>query len=108
MVTMEDIIEELFGEIRDEYDVEENICRKIADNTYLISGKVEVDFINEKYNLKIPTGDYETIAGYIITSIGRIPIQGESIKVDHFNFLIARSSNKSIEVTKMIVEADHE
>ena len=108
MVTMEDIIEELFGEIRDEYDVEENICRKIADNTYLISGKVEVDFINEKYNLKIPTGDYETIAGYIITSIGRIPIQGESIKVDHFNFLIARSSNKSIEVIKMIVEADHE
>ena len=108
MVTMEDIIEELFVEIRDEYDVEENICRKIADNTYLISGKVEVDFINEKYNLKIPTGDYETIAGYIITSIGRIPIQGESIKVDHFNFLIARSSNKSIEVTKMIVEADHE
>lgn len=108
MVTMEDIIEELFGEIRDEYDVEENICRKIAENTYLISGKVEVDFINEKYNLKIPTGDYETIAGYIITWIGRIPIQGESIKVDHFNFLIARSSNKSIEVTKMIVEADHE
>ena len=84
LVTMEDIIEELFGEIRDEYDVEEDICRKIADNTYLINGKVEVDFINEKYNLKLPTGDYETIAGYIITSLGRIPIQGESVKIDHF------------------------
>lgn len=107
MVTMEDIIEELFGEIRDEYDVEENICRKIADKTYLINGKVEVDFINEKYNLKIPTGDYETIAGYIITSLGRIPNQGENIKVDHFNFLIARSSNKTIEVLKMIVETNH-
>jgi CBS domain containing-hemolysin-like protein len=108
LVTMEDIIEELFGEIRDEYDVEEDICRKIADNTYLINGKVEIDFINEKYNLKLPTGDYETIAGFIITSLGRIPIQGENIKIDHFNFLIARASNKNIEVVKLIIEADHE
>ena len=108
LVTMEDIIEELFGEIRDEYDVEEDICRKIADNTYLINGKVEVDFINEKYNLKLPTGDYETIAGYIITSLGRIPIQGESVKIDHFNFLVARASNKNIEVVKLIIEADRE
>jgi len=108
LVTMEDIIEELFGEIRDEYDVEEDICRKIADNTYLINGKVEVDFINEKYNLKLPTGDYETIAGYIITSLGRIPIQGENVKIDHFNFLVARASNKNIEVVKLIIEADHE
>lgn len=108
LVTMEDIIEELFGEIRDEYDVEEDICRKIADNTYLINGKVEVDFINEKYNLKLPTGDYETIAGYIITSLGRIPIQGENVKIDHFNFLVARASNKNIEVVKLIIEADRE
>jgi CBS domain containing-hemolysin-like protein len=108
LVTMEDIIEELFGEIRDEYDVEENICRKIAENSFLISGKVEIDFINEKYNLKFPIGDYETIAGYIITSLGRIPIQGENIKIDHLNFLIARASNKNIEVVKLIIEADHE
>lgn len=108
LVTMEDIIEELFGEIRDEYDVEENICRKIADRTYLMSGKVEVDFINEKYNLNIPTGDYETLAGYITSSLGRIPIQGENIKISHFNFLIARASNKSIEVVKLVAESDHE
>lgn len=108
LVTMEDIIEELFGEIRDEYDVEENICRKIADRTYLMSGKVEVDFINEKYNLNLPTGDYETLAGYITSSLGRIPIQGENVKIDHFNFLIARASNKSIEMVKLVVEPDHE
>lgn len=108
LVTMEDIIEELFGEIRDEYDVEEDICRKIADNTYLISGKVEVDFINEKYHLKLPTGDYETIAGYIITSLGRIPAQGENVNIDHINFLIARASNKNIEMVKLIIESDQE
>ena len=108
LVTMEDIIEELFGEIRDEYDVEEDICRKIAEQTYLISGKVEIDFINEKYNLRLPTGDYETIAGYIITTIGYIPIQGENVKIDHFNFLIARASNKNIEMVRLVVESDRE
>jgi CBS domain containing-hemolysin-like protein len=107
LVTMEDIIEELFGEIRDEYDVEEDICRKIAEKTFLISGKVEIDFINEKYNLNLPTGDYETIAGYIITSLGRIPFQGDGVKIDHFNFLIARASSKSIELVKLIVASDH-
>ncbi len=52
IVTMEDIIEELFGEIKDEYDIDEEICRRVAPNTYLISGKVEIDYINEKYSLR--------------------------------------------------------
>ena len=107
LVTMEDIIEELFGEIKDEYDIEEDICRKIASDTYLISGKVEIDYINEKYNLAIPTGDYETIGGYITSKIGRIPLQGESVTIDSFNFLIARSTNIRIDLVKLtIVPAD--
>ena len=97
------IIEELFGEIKDEYDVEEDICRKIASDTFLISGKVEIDYINEKYNLNIPTGDYETIAGYITSRIGRIPLQGESVTLDNFNFLIARSTNIRIDLVKLTV-----
>lgn len=103
LVTMEDIIEELFGEIKDEYDVEEDICRKIASDTFLISGKVEIDYINEKYNLNIPTGDYETVAGYITSRIGRIPLQGESVTIDNFNFLIARSTNIRIDLVKLTV-----
>lgn len=103
LVTMEDIIEELFGEIKDEYDVEEDICRKIASDTFLISGKVEIDYINEKYNLNVPTGDYETIAGYITSRIGRIPLQGESVTLDNFNFLIARSTNIRIDLVKLTV-----
>jgi putative hemolysin len=103
LVTMEDIIEELFGEIKDEYDVEEDICRKIAPDIYLISGKVEIDFINEKYSLNIPTGDYETIAGYITSEIGRIPMQGESINIDKFSFLIARANNIKIDLIKLTI-----
>ncbi len=101
IVTIEDIIEELFGEIKDEYDVEENICRKTTDNTYLISGKVEIDFINENFKFNIPLGDYETLAGYITTRIGRIPQQGEVIKIDNFNIIIIRSTSIKIDLIKI-------
>ncbi len=103
IVTIEDIIEELFGEIKDEYDVEEDICRRIATDTYLISGKVEIDFINEKYDLNILPGDYETIAGYVTTKLGRIPEQGEIVVLDNFTILIARSSNIRIDLVKLTV-----
>jgi putative hemolysin len=101
IVTMEDIMEELFGEIRDEYDVEENICRKTAPSTYLISSKVEIDYINEKYDLNIPLGDYETIGGYITYKLGRIPVQGETVTIDNFTILIARSSSTKIDLVRL-------
>jgi CBS domain containing-hemolysin-like protein len=103
IVTMEDILEELFGEIKDEFDVDENICRKIATHTYIISGKIEIDHLNEKYDLKIEQGDYETLAGYILTKLGRIPEQGETINVDNYTILIARSSKQKVDIVKLIV-----
>ena len=106
IITMEDIMEELFGEIKDEYDVEENICRRIADNSYLISGKVEIDFINEKYSLNIPAGDYETIAGFISSRLGRIPAEGENIVIDNYNIIVARATNVKIDLVKLIVIPD--
>jgi len=106
MITMEDIMEELFGEIKDEYDVEENICRKVNDGSYLISGKVEIDFINEKYSLNIPIGDYETIAGYIFSKIGRIPAEGENLVIDNFNITIVRATNIKIDLMKLTASAE--
>lgn len=102
IVTMEDILEELFGEIKDEYDVEEDICRRIAPGTYLISGKVEIDHINEKYDLKIEEGDYETIAGFIEAKLGRIPSQGETVKINGFTILIARATSQKIDLVKLM------
>ncbi len=101
IVTIEDIMEELFGEIKDEYDVEENICRKISPDTYLVSGKVEIDHINEKYSLNLPQGDYETLGGFIISKIGRIPTEGETVIIDNMNILIARSSPTHIDIVKI-------
>ncbi len=103
IITTEDIMEELFGEIKDEYDVDEDICRRVAQDTYLISGKVEIDFINEKYGLNLPTGDYETIGGFITSGLGRIPAEGEGITIDGFNILIARATPVKIDVVKLVV-----
>lgn len=106
LVTIEDILEEVFGEIEDEYDTIEDICRKISDNTFLISGKVEVDFFNEKYGNLIAVGDYETIAGFITSRVGKIPAQGETIIIDGLDFLIARSTQSKIELVKLTISSE--
>jgi len=106
IVTMEDIIEELFGEIEDEYDVPEDLCRKITPNTYIISGKVEIDYLNEKYSLNLPTGDFETLGGYLISKLGRIPSQGEIIKIDDSEYLIARATPTKIDLVKVTLKLE--
>ena len=102
IVTMEDILEELFGEIQDEFDIDEDICKKITPNSYIISGKVELDHINEKYELNIEEGDYETIAGYIISKLGRIPTQGETVEIDNYTILITRATPQKIDLVKLV------
>ena len=103
IVTMEDILEELFGEIKDEFDVDEDICRRVAKDSYIISGKVEIDHVNEKYDLKIEEGDYETLAGFITTKLGRIPAQGENVAIENFRIQIVRASAQKIELVKVIL-----
>lgn len=103
IITVEDLIEELFGEIRDEYDVEEKVIRKIDNNNYLLSGKVEIDHLNEEYEFNIEEGDYETIAGYVTSKIGKIPIKGESFKIDNFNVHILRADNTKIDFLKLTI-----
>ena len=101
IVAIEDIIEELFGEIKDEYDVEEDICKKTNENSFIISGKVEIDHINEKFDIQLPQGDYETIAGMISSFTGRIPLVGETITIDKYKFYIIRSNQIKIDLVKM-------
>jgi len=102
LITIEDLIEELFGEIRDEYDeAEEKMIKKLSDDSFILNGKVEIDILNEEYDLKIPEGDYETIAGYIMYKIGRIPLKGESFQIDDNQFLILRSDITKIDLVKL-------
>lgn len=107
ILTVEDLIEELFGEIRDEYDdVNEKVARKIDANSYLLSGKVEIDYLNDELKFKIAEGDYETIAGFVTFKIGRIPKKGETFKIDNFTILILKSSNTKIDLLKLTIEQE--
>ncbi|MCX8009737.1 MAG: hemolysin family protein, partial [Ignavibacteria bacterium] len=104
MVTSEDLIEELLGEIRDEYDIEENICRKVSENTYLISGRSEIDNVNELLNLNIPEGNYETFSGYIVDRLGKIPNEGEEYIIDYFKILIVKATPTRIDLVKVVTQ----
>ncbi|HET54984.1 MAG TPA: HlyC/CorC family transporter [Ignavibacteria bacterium] len=106
IITVEDIIEEMLGEIRDEYDEEEEVSKKINETTYVFSGKVEIDRINEEFDLGFPEGDYETIAGYIISELGRIPVKSEEFSIGQYNFTILRSDKTRVDLVKLTVEPD--
>lgn len=102
ILTVEDLIEELFGEIRDEFDdVEEKIAKKIDANSYLVNGKVEIDYLNEELDFQIPEGDYETIAGYVTFKIGRIPVKGESFKISNLSVQILKADKTKIDLLKL-------
>ncbi len=102
MLTMEDIIEEIFGEITDEHDVEDLIENKINETDFLFSGRIEIDYINEKYQLNLPeSDDYETLAGLIIHYYESIPLINEKIIVEHFFFTIEQASETRIETVRL-------
>ncbi|MBK7106340.1 MAG: HlyC/CorC family transporter [Ignavibacteriae bacterium] len=101
ILTVEDLIEEMFGEIRDEYDEDPDVCKKIDDKTFVLSGRIEIDVLNEEYELDIPDGDYATIAGFITSHLGRIPAKGEKVKINNFDFVILHASKIKINLVKM-------
>lgn len=102
IVTMEDIIEEIFGEIHDEYDREESTEKQISENEYQFSARIEIDYLNEKYKFNIPVSDeYETLAGFIIHYHESIPHEKETILISPFQFTILKSSGNRIEEVKL-------
>ena len=102
MITMEDVMEEIFGEIEDEHDSPELIEEQIDDNEFLFSARIEIDYLNQKYNLNLPTDDgYETLAGLIFAHHETIPKDGEHIIIHAFDFLIEKVSNNRIDVVRV-------
>jgi len=98
MVTVEDIVEELFGEIEDEHDKEELIEEQVGENEYHLSARLEIDQINQKFNLNLPESDnYETLGGYIIERYQSIPKTNELIRIDDFEFTITKVDSTRIE-----------
>ncbi len=101
IVTMEDVLEEIFGDINDEYDEEQFVEKQIAEMEYIFSGRLELDYLNEKYGFNFPTDDSETLSGFIITQHETIPKIKERIFIGKYEFDILLVTNTRIETVKM-------
>jgi CBS domain containing-hemolysin-like protein len=96
-------MEQIFGEIEDEHDVEEMIEKKINDTEFVFSARLEITYLNEEYSLSIPEGDYHTLAGYIVTMNEDIPDQNDVIQLGQYEVKILKASNKRIDLVRMKV-----
>ncbi len=104
IVTLEDLMEEIFGEIEDEHDIHHLIAKKKSDGSYIFSGRMEINRINEQFDLNIPEGeDYHTIAGYILNHCQRLPKLNETIEIGTFMIKIIRVTTTKIELVNLIV-----
>ncbi len=102
IITLEDILEEIFGEIEDEHDNEDYILQKITDNEFILSGRLEIDHINEKFpELDLPEGEYQTLSGYIVMTSETIPEIGQELALDNFLFTIEEVDETKIETVRL-------
>jgi len=102
IITIEDIIEELFGEIEDEHDSPKFLEKEIEENLFLFSARLEVDYLNDQYKLNIPESDqYETLGGFIVYNNQDIPLNGDILKIDQFEFKIKEVTNTKIETIEL-------
>ncbi|MBP1617284.1 MAG: putative hemolysin [Bacteroidetes bacterium] len=106
IISLEDLVEEIFGEIEDEHDKKSFIERKINDKEYIFAGRMEIDYINEQYNLNLPVSeDYLTLAGYLIYVNERFPKLNQVITVKNISFTILKMSPTKVELVKVAVNS---
>jgi CBS domain containing-hemolysin-like protein len=106
MVTLEDVIEEIFGEIEDEHDKDDLIEQKISDKHFRFSARVEIDYINEQYSLNIPESEeYETLGGLILFELANIPEKNSKLKMGGFAFVVEDVTDRRIEIVSVYLKS---
>jgi CBS domain containing-hemolysin-like protein len=105
LITTEDVIEEIFGEIEDEHDTIELVNQQISENKYRLSGRHEINYLNDTFQLQLPESEeYDTLAGFIIYHLKNIPALNETIKIDNFVMKVIKVSANRVELVEMTVE----
>lgn len=109
IVTIEDVLEEIVGEIEDEYDTEEFIEEQIADNQWIFSARLEIDYINEKYNMNLPVSEeYNTLAGLVFEKLESIPKEGEKIHVGQYLIEVLETDGPKVNKIKITIDKSQE
>lgn len=103
LITTEDLVEELFGDIEDEDDTQEHWVRQIDENTYRVNARIDIEKFNEKLSAHIPEGDYETLAGFILEKLGHIPRRDEAFNHQQLRFVVSRATRRKIEWVDVFV-----
>jgi putative hemolysin len=106
LVTSEDLLEEIFGDIQDEFDTDDNTLRMINQTAVIASGRVHIDELSEKMGIDLPEGDYETIAGYLLEKLGAIPEPRAEFELDGFSFVILRATAYRIDLVRITRQPD--
>jgi putative hemolysin len=102
---LEDIVEEIFGEIEDEHDTQEYVEKRINDHELVLSGRLEIDYINEQFGLQLPTSDeYLTIAGLILHIYQGFPQTNDEIKSGNYLFKVLKVTHNKIELVRLIIQ----
>ena len=96
IVTVEDILEEVVGEIEDEYDVNPPLYRRVGPKKIWVNARMEIDHLNESLKLGLPKGDYETLGGFVLERLGRVPLAGEVFRYKKMLFEVLKSDEKSV------------
>ena len=104
VITMEDILEEIFGDIEDEHDEEEYIDEQISESEFRFSGRLEIAYLNEKYpQLNLPEGDYHTLSGYLVMTTANIPVEGFEIVLHGLRFILESVSETKVETVRILI-----
>ena len=104
IVSREDVIEEIFGDIEDEYDEDNLVEQKLDEFNYLLSARLEIDYLNEKYKWQLPIGEYETLGGLILAYAEDLPNPGETVTIAPYTFSIQATHNNRIDTIKITLE----
>jgi len=104
IITLEDLVEEIFGEIEDEHDNSTYVCKKVSEHEYVLSGRLEIEKVNDTFDLHLPESDeYLTVGGLILDRYQSFPKLHETVKIDNLEFKIIKVSATKIELVRLKV-----